>query len=558
MVAPVITRDLITITDAETATGWLRNSSSPYGAGGNIQEAISGDFVIQASNSWSFVSAGGANRGAQYDFGSGITLGDSDHVYFWLFLGPASGSENSYGSTDVGSFAGDAGATAWMGTGTATNRIIYGVAGADTYGAGGRNFICYPIKYNNGASTDSDVLVQGSPGASPQYFGGGFNFLSTSRGPNVACDAIRYGRGFGVTDGDQTTPATFAGINLYNDSVNGRWGVFTGIGGGYELQGQIRLGATAAGTADSCYFIDPGSNITVPNTTQSTENLSQILLDGANSKIEITGLSYQALGDYNRGRFHCLSKTADIDLIRNTFNNIGYIRFGKSTNLQACTISGCDEVFLDSATITETSFVNTTSSRAALVAATTTTMSGVNFTSPGTGHAIEITVPGSYAANNFTFSGYNDSVGSNPNPANGSTDAAVYNNSGGLVTFNLTGGTSNFSVRNGPGATTVLQASSTVLVNNLLDSSEVRIFLAGDSTDAGSPSGVELVATGATGISGTEDNRTFTFTVGTGTSIDIRVFHVDYNPVNFLNQLIDGDKSFPVSQEFDRVFDDPL
>lgn len=80
------------------------------------------------------------------------------------------------------------------------------------------------------------------------------------------------------------------------------------------------------------------------------------------------------------------------------------------------------------------------------------------FISAGTGHAIELTTPGSYDFDGNTFSGYG---------ADGTTDAAIYNNSGGLVTLTINGGGDVPTVRNGAGASTTIltsQVSFTVTV----------------------------------------------------------------------------------------------
>jgi hypothetical protein len=75
-------------------------------------------------------------------------------------------------------------------------------------------------------------------------------------------------------------------------------------------------------------------------------------------------------------------------------------------------------------------------------------LSNNSFTSAGTGHAIEITTPGTYAFDANTFVGYG---------ADGTTDAAIYNNSGGAVTLNLQNyGDQVPTVRNGAGASTTI------------------------------------------------------------------------------------------------------
>ncbi|WP_371077832.1 hypothetical protein, partial [Salmonella enterica] len=75
--------------------------------------------------------------------------------------------------------------------------------------------------------------------------------------------------------------------------------------------------------------------------------------------------------------------------------------------------------------------INTTKISAGVALTQVTTPSiftNSNFVgSASTGHAIEITTPGTYSFSGNVFSGYG---------ATGSTSAAIYNNSGGAVTLN--------------------------------------------------------------------------------------------------------------------------
>ena len=69
------------------------------------------------------------------------------------------------------------------------------------------------------------------------------------------------------------------------------------------------------------------------------------------------------------------------------------------------------------------------------------------FTSAGTGHAIEITTPGVYDFTGNSFTGYG---------ADTTTDAAIYNNSGGAVELIIPTGDDTPTVRNGAGASTTI------------------------------------------------------------------------------------------------------
>jgi hypothetical protein len=93
---------------------------------------------------------------------------------------------------------------------------------------------------------------------------------------------------------------------------------------------------------------------------------------------------------------------------------------------------------------------------------------GIAFTSDGTGHAILLTTSGaqgSYDFNNFTFSGYG---------ADATLNAAVYNDSGGAVTINVLGGDTP-TVRNGTGASTIINNSVTVTVDGVAEGTAIKV-----------------------------------------------------------------------------------
>lgn len=79
----------------------------------------------------------------------------------------------------------------------------------------------------------------------------------------------------------------------------------------------------------------------------------------------------------------------------------------------------------------------------------------------GSGHAFEITSTGTYTLTDLTYSGFGGTAGSNLTANSGANDAVFFNDSGGAVTLNITGGGTP-SVRNGAGATTTVNNSVNV------------------------------------------------------------------------------------------------
>jgi len=128
-----------------------------------------------------------------------------------------------------------------------------------------------------------------------------------------------------------------------------------------------------------------------------------------------------------------------------------------------------------------------------------------------------------------------------------SPTAAVYNNSGGAITINVTGGGDTPSIRNANAAanTTTVNNNRSVTLTGLQDNTEVRVYTAGTTT--------ELAGT-EDATDGTSGNRSFTFSVANGSSIDIRIHKVTYEHLDILAFSVTADSSIPVSQRFDRNY----
>ena len=167
------------------------------------------------------------------------------------------------------------------------------------------------------------------------------------------------------------------------------------------------------------------------------------------------------------------------------------------------------------------------------------------------GHAVMLTTtlvtPQTSKGNKFT--GYSGTPGTNSTPSSGSTDAAIYNNAGGAVTINVTTSGDTPSVRNGASATTTVNNNINTTLTGLKDNTEVRVYSAGTTTEL---AGVENATDGSAG------NRSFSFALTAGTSIDIQVFNIDYQPVRLLAFSVpSSDSSVPIQQIFDRWYTNP-
>jgi len=176
---------------------------------------------------------------------------------------------------------------------------------------------------------------------------------------------------------------------------------------------------------------------------------------------------------------------------------------------------------------------------------TNTDITGGQFISAGTGHAIHLEVTGTYSSDGILFSGYAAQGGT-------ATDRAIYNDSGGLVTINVSGGGDSPSYRNGTSASTVVNANVSITFTDMKDNTEVRVY--------NNATGVELAGI-ENATAGSVDARTFLASISASTVVDIVIFNIDWvwPPNNRLEAFTwpTSDSSLPIQQVFDRVNENP-
>lgn len=164
------------------------------------------------------------------------------------------------------------------------------------------------------------------------------------------------------------------------------------------------------------------------------------------------------------------------------------------------------------------------------------------------GHALRITEPGTY-----TFVGNSFPGGWG---ADGSNTAMILNDSGGLVTLNITDA-ANPTVKNAansPENVTVINNNVSVTLTNIEPLTEIRVYLA---EDFNSPIDTNQLA----GIEDTGSPSEFTFSAAAGTVVDIVVHNVQYllPPNNRIKNFTvpTSSTSFPISQILDKNFRNP-
>lgn len=153
---------------------------------------------------------------------------------------------------------------------------------------------------------------------------------------------------------------------------------------------------------------------------------------------------------------------------------------GTTGGFQLMSFIDCDQIVQNSATLDNCTISDTIHATAALLSNNPALIKNCAFISGGTKHAIEINTAGTYTFSGNTFSGYG---------ANGTTDAAIYNNSSGSVTLNITNEGNTPTVRNGAGASTTINNSVTLTVavkdesGGNVESARVAIYKTSDMTE---------------------------------------------------------------------------
>ncbi len=212
--------------------------------------------------------------------------------------------------------------------------------------------------------------------------------------------------------------------------------------------------------------------------------------------------------------------------------NSGLVTLRNVTTFNNMSFIDCPDITQNSALITNCLFDNSY-----IKSNNLSNIQNCQFISDGVGHAIEITTAGTYSFSGNTFTSFG---------ASGTTDAAIYNNSGGAVTINVSGGGSVPTIRNGTGASTNVVAAANVTLTGLQSGSEVRAYVGTDPSTS-------------TEIGGTESSGTsFNFSQSVGGQQGYIVVHaLGYNSIYLPVTYSGSDVSIPIQQVLDRTYNNP-
>lgn len=504
----------------------LDDSASPFSVGeptgstaGTTIATETDHYVVGTASVSKIFNATGIG-GLGFLAGSAVTIPTDGAVYMWTnFLAPNAIDIKSNGGMQL-----------LVGNTLANYKRFY-VYGDDIVPYGG-----WQVNAVNPSQPAS--ATQGSPNGTWQYFGMAVNVqAAVARGYPLAWDAVRYGRGsIEITGGDLANGyATFDAAAIVNDTNTtgsfNRWGIFSYSSGTYTLQGRLSLG-TSVTAVD---FRDSNRAIFIKSTEFVTANFNTIEILNAASVVNWTGISISSLSTTSKGRI-LVSANADVNVDGCTFNDMGTFSFQSNSLINDTVFRRCDTVTHGGSSFTNNTLENSTSS-ISITTLSPDLISDCSFKSAGTGHAVEITSPGTYTFSGNLFSGYG---------ATGTTNAAIYNNSGGAVTLNISGGGSVPTYRNGTGASTSIVAASNLTLTGLKVGSEVRAYLGTDPASSTELSGVES----------STDTFTFSHSVA-GQSGYIVVHALGYVSLYLPTTYIGSDTEIPIQQSIDRTYSNP-
>lgn len=330
---------------------------------------------------------------------------------------------------------------------------------------------------------------------------------------NAQIDQMTIGLGIRLSGGTGGSPDTFETARAA-DEDSGIWGWSQAR----ILKGGIYIGP-ATGSAASVFT---STNETrVFSASPVAAGFYRVEARGGGTDVNISGANISAEDsavarwDYTVG-----ADTLSWDDTSSVYSGIGTMTLESVANLTSLTVNDATSIIHNGADVVSCSFANanTADGVALIETANPTNIQNCNFTFSD-GHAIEITTAGTYTFTGNKFSGYGGTPGSNLVANSGSTDAMIYNNSGGLVTINIAGGGDTPTVRNGSGASTTVNNNTAITLSGLPTAGvEVRIY-----DDIGTPGN----PIAGTEIDGAENETSGSFSFSDAATNDVIIVIFD-------------------------------
>ena len=519
MAQVTITANNTRINDAQSNSGWSNEG------GGGPSPAAEPQLKYTLSNAVNRkVTATTARQGVQYNAGSTNDMTAAANALWLAKVYVADfGDLNGTWGVELGIGSASSARYEYNVAGTGANRDVF----ASYPAAGG--YLILALSPNVAAWREASI---GSPALTAvDHYEVACQFISGgAKSENVAMSAIDVGTGLTLTGGDGGDPdGTFADfVDADQNTVSNRWGYASEKDGAITFRGMMTIGGAAA-----TVFTDNNSKVSFPDgyhaaglfgITVDLQNAGSIITMGA----AVSGLGSDIVEDTRPD--YIVTGTAGSHTLTGTLDNFRQVTLTSGVSVDGATLSVSD-LTQGGASITGARLLmNAVSGAAVCDDADFTLISDCDVIQAGSGHAFEINTPGTYSFSGLTFDGFG---------ADGANDAAVFNNSGGLVTLNISGGDTP-TVRNGAGASTVINNTVSVTLTGLFSGTRIKVYRASDNAELG---GVE--SSGAS------------FAIGLDAGVDVvfRLISLARMPLEFDLTVPGSDTTIPVSQSLDRVYE---
>lgn len=354
--------------------------------------------------------------------------------------------------------------------GNGTDRGEWNVIGSGIYSGGWQSRVINTAADFNNISAGTWTLA-GNPAqlTAVSQMGGGFTTITSIMGSfnNVQIDQFTVGLGLRVDAGTVGTPNAFNTVKVADEDGT-LWGWWSLSNGAFLGKGKIYIGPTT-GSATSV-FTDSAFTVVFADELVAAD-FYEINTRGAGTDVTWNLASISAANAIN-SRWGLT-----VDSTTLTFVDTNGIWTGGSALILNSTSTLTGTTFIDCTSLTQNSGnldgctildANTATANAFVIADDITTIDNCSFEFSA-GHALELTSahaadPSTHAFDSNLFSGYAGTPGSNLVAETGSNDAAIFNDSGKDLIINIIGTGDTPSVRNGVGATTVINNTVTLTI----------------------------------------------------------------------------------------------
>lgn len=533
------TTNLSTITLCQSNTGFSE-LAAPHASGSS--PASTTENYFQDGNAVDQATGQGVNQGAGMEYiGTALTWTAASN---WVVIGwTIYASPTNLKDWATGGFR--------IGVGSSADNH-------DLFNAMGNNFGNYPAGGWQSTAIDPEFATPDQTIGTANGTYAGLAFLPNvtakiTKGSPVAVDAWRYGRADIVVTG---AASTFTGMATANDAVTAKWGLFQFIGGTYLWKGLMSLGTVGS----SVTFSDSNKVIRIDDTPRVLAGFNIIEVTNASSSVtwdtvtflgaetSITGATPVSPGDFE------MVDNATVNFTNCTFTNMGTFIFDTNATTTGGAFIGCGLITGGGAVFTEAKFITSTAS-ATIIESSLSNITDCTFESDGTNHAVELTSIGAgsddWSGNNLTS--YEVGATGSPVTPTSTGNEAIYVNvaTASDLTINVSGGATLPSIRVGASFTGSVNvvASSNITISGLRDNTEIRVMTAGTDTEL---KGID------TAITGTTDDRSYTFALSAGLIVDILIVNIIYENIEiYAYEIPSLDAELPQQQRFDRVYLNP-